>query len=226
MRIHPSILSADFANLQRDIEAIATADAVHVDVMDGHFVPNLTIGLPVVARLREISPIPFDVHLMIERAGDWAPRYADAGAECVTFHIEAAGGVEDAVTIAAAIRASGAMAGVAVKPATAIEPLLDRLDAFDLLLVMTVEPGFGGQSFMADQMPKVEAARAAIAASGIGVLLEVDGGVDTHTLPVARAAGADTFVAGSAVYRGAGDGSAARGASPADRIAALRVAAN
>ncbi|QNE42716.1 ribulose-phosphate 3-epimerase [Frigoribacterium sp. NBH87] len=212
VRISPSILSADFANLERDLGRIATADLVHVDVMDGHFVPNLTIGLPVVERLRQVSPVPLDVHLMIDDADRWAPRYAELGAFSVTFSAEAAA---DAVATARAIRSSGARASIAVKPGTPVEPYLETLDEFDMILVMTVEPGFGGQSFQADTMPKLARAREAVRASGLDVWLEVDGGIDTETIVTAVAAGADTVVAGSAVY----------GGDPAERIAALRAAA-
>ncbi|KQR46952.1 ribulose phosphate epimerase [Frigoribacterium sp. Leaf164] len=212
VRISPSILSADFANLERDLARIATADLVHVDVMDGHFVPNLTIGLPVVERLRQVSPVPLDVHLMIDDADRWAPRYAELGAFSVTFSAEAAA---DPVATARAIRSSGARASIAVKPGTPVEPYLETLDEFDMILVMTVEPGFGGQSFQADTMPKLARAREAVRASGLDVWLEVDGGIDTETIVTAVAAGADTVVAGSAVY----------GGDPAERIAALRAAA-
>jgi len=212
VRISPSILSADFANLERDLGRIATADLVHVDVMDGHFVPNLTIGLPVVERLQEVSPVPLDVHLMIDDADRWAPRYAELGAFSVTFSAEAAA---DPVATARAIRSSGARASIAVKPGTPVEPYLETLDEFDMILVMTVEPGFGGQSFQAGTMPKLARAREAVRASGLDVWLEVDGGIDTETIVTAVAAGADTVVAGSAVY----------GGDPAERIAALRAAA-
>jgi len=212
VRISPSILSADFANLERDLARIADADLVHVDVMDGHFVPNLTLGLPVVQRLQEVSPVPLDVHLMIEDADRWAPRYAETGASSVTFSLEAA---SDPVATARAIRSSGARASVAVKPGTDVEPLLRTLDEFDMILVMTVEPGFGGQSFQPETMPKLRRAREAVDASGLDVWLEVDGGITVDTIGTAVSAGADTIVAGSAVY----------GGEPAERIAALRAAA-
>jgi ribulose-phosphate 3-epimerase len=212
VRLSPSILSADFANLERDLGRIATADLVHVDVMDGHFVPNLTIGLPVVERIQQVSPVPLDLHLMIDDADRWAPRYAELGAFSVTFSAEAA---VDPVATARAIRSSGARASIAVKPGTPVEPYLETLDEFDMILVMTVEPGFGGQSFRADTMPKLARAREAVRASGLDVWIEVDGGIDTETIVTAVAAGADTVVAGSAVY----------GGDPAERIAALRAAA-
>lgn len=197
MRINPSILSADFVNLQRDVQRIESADLVHVDVMDNHFVPNLTFGLQMVGRLQAISPLPLDVHLMISDADRWAPGYAELGAFSVTFHAEAA---DDIVATARALRERGARAGLAVKPGTSVEPYLDLLPEFDQVLVMTVEPGFGGQSFMADTMPKLRALRAAVNAHGLDVWLQVDGGITLDTIAIAAEAGADTFVAGSAVY--------------------------
>ena len=212
-RIQPSILSADFVNMQRDVEAIATAHAVHVDVMDNHFVPNLTFGLEMVKRVQAVSPIPLDVHLMITDVDRWAPGYAELGAFSVTFHAEA---TSDPVALARRLRAIGARAGLAVKPGTDVTPYLELLPEFDQLLVMTVEPGFGGQSFMAEMMPKVATVRAAVNSGGLDVWVQVDGGVTVDTIGIAAAAGADTFVAGSSVY-GAQDA--------ADAIAALRVAA-
>ena len=212
-RIQPSILSADFVNMQRDVEAIATAHAVHVDVMDNHFVPNLTFGLELVKRVQAVSPIPLDVHLMITDVDRWAPGYAELGAFSVTFHAEA---TSDPVALARRLRAIGARAGLAVKPGTDVTPYLELLPEFDQLLVMTVEPGFGGQSFMAEMMPKVATVRAAVNSGGLDVWVQVDGGVTVDTIGIAAAAGADTFVAGSSVY-GAQDAAAA--------IAALRVAA-
>lgn len=195
--INPSILSADFANLERDLAAIATADFAHVDVMDNHFVPNLTLGLPVVQRLVEVSPVPIDVHLMIEDADRWAPAYAEAGAASVTFHTEAA---KAPVRLARELRRLGARVGVALKPASPVEPYLDLLDEIDMILVMTVEPGFGGQSFIEGTLPKLRRARAAIEAAGTGTWLQVDGGVSRATIGRIAEAGADVFVAGSAVY--------------------------
>lgn len=205
VRLEPSILSADFVNLEAEVARIANADAVHVDVMDNHFVPNLTFGPQMVGRLQAVSPIPLDVHLMISDADRWAPGYAELGAFSVTFHAEAA---TDPVALARKLRQIGARAGIAVKPGTAIEPYLELLPEFDQLLVMTVEPGFGGQSFMGDMMTKVRAARAAIDAAGVDVWLQVDGGIALDTIGRAAEAGADTFVAGSAVY-GADDVAAA-----------------
>ena len=197
VRIHPSILSADFANLERDLAAIATADMVHVDVMDQHFVPNLTLGLPVVKRLAQVSPVPLDVHLMVEDADRWAPLYAAAGAASVTFHTEA---TRAPVRLARELRSSGVRAGVAVRPASPVEPLLDLLDELDMILVMTVEPGFGGQSLIEGTLPKIRRARQAIRAAHAPTWLQVDGGVSRATVARIAAAGADTFVAGSAVY--------------------------
>lgn len=197
VRINPSILSADFVNMQRDLERIGTADFVHVDVMDNHFVPNLTFGPQMVRRIQEVSPIPLDVHLMISDADRWAPGYAELGAWSVTFHAEAAA---DVVATARALRARGARAGLAIKPATPVEGYLDLLPEFDQVLVMTVEPGFGGQSFMAETMPKLRALRQVVGADGLDVRLQVDGGITVDTIGIAAEAGADTFVAGSSVY--------------------------
>lgn len=197
LRINPSILSADFVNLERDLGTIANADLVHVDVMDNHFVPNLTFGRQMVGRIQDVSPLPLDVHLMITDADRWAPGYAELGAFSVTFHAEAA---EDPVALARRLRQIGARAGIAVKPGTPIDPYLELLGEFDQLLVMTVEPGFGGQSFMADMMPKLRRASAAVKKAGIDVWLQVDGGINENTIAVAADAGADTFVAGSSVF--------------------------
>ena len=197
VRINPSILSADFVNLERDLHAIASADLVHVDVMDNHFVPNLTFGPQMVSRIQDVSPIPLDVHLMIDDPDRWAPEYAELGAYSVTFHAEAAA---DAVTLARRLRAIGARAGIAVKPGTPIAPLLDLLPEFDQVLVMTVEPGFGGQSFIQETMPKLRLLSAAVARSGLDVWLQVDGGINQDTIAIAADAGANTFVAGSSVF--------------------------
>lgn len=195
--IHPSILSADFANLESELARIASADIVHVDVMDNHFVPNLTIGLPVVDRLQQVSPLPLDVHLMISDADRWAPEYAETGAFSVTFHAEAA---QDPVGVARRLRGIGARAGIAVKPGTSVEPYLEILSEFDMLLIMTVEPGFGGQSFMADMMPKLRTAADAVRRSGLDVWLQVDGGINERTIGIAAEAGATNFVAGSSIF--------------------------
>ncbi|MBX3093557.1 MAG: ribulose-phosphate 3-epimerase [Cryobacterium sp.] len=213
-RINPSILSADFVNLERDIHSIASADLVHVDVMDNHFVPNLTFGPQMVGRIQDVSPIPLDVHLMIDDPDRWAPGYAELGAFSVTFHAEAAA---DSIALARRLRQIGSRAGIAVKPDTAIEPFLELLPEFDQVLVMTVEPGFGGQSFIERVMPKLDALRAAVNRQGLDVWLQVDGGVTVDTIAIAAEHGADTFVAGSSVFN-SGD--------PADNIAALRAAAS
>lgn len=211
--INPSILSADFSRLGEELAAISTADAAHIDVMDGHFVPNLTWGLPVVKRLKEISPIPFDVHLMIEDADRWAPAYAEVGCESVTFHAEAA---IAPIKLARTLREGGARAGMALRPATGVEPYMDMLSELDMLLIMTVEPGFGGQAFLDVTLPKIKRAAAAIEGSGAEVILQVDGGITEETIVRAAEAGATCFVAGSSVY-GADDLEAA--------IAGLRRAA-
>ncbi|TFB99420.1 ribulose-phosphate 3-epimerase [Cryobacterium adonitolivorans] len=211
-RINPSILAADFANLEREFGRISTADLAHVDVMDNHFVPNLTLGLPIVERLLQVSPIPLDIHLMIEDPDRWAPAYAEAGAYSVTFHAEAA---TDAVALARRLRAIGSRAGIALKPGTPVEPYLDLLDEFDQVLVMTVEPGFGGQSFLASTMPKLSLLADAVREKGLDVWLQVDGGITEDTIAQAAAAGANTFVAGSSVFNG----------DPAGQIERLRSAA-
>jgi len=196
-RINPSILSADFVNMQRDLARIATADFAHVDVMDNHFVPNLTFGPQMVERIQATSPIPLDVHLMISDPDRWAPGYAELGAASVTFHLEAAA---DPVALARRLRSIGARAGVAIKPGTAGESLYEILDEFDQVLVMTVEPGFGGQSFMPETMPKLRALVDEARRRGSSTWFQVDGGISDATISQAAEAGADTFVAGSAVY--------------------------
>jgi ribulose-phosphate 3-epimerase len=213
VRINPSILTADFANLEHELDRIATADLVHVDVMDNHFVPNLTFGQRMVESLQRVTPLPLDVHLMIDDPDRWAPGYAEAGAYSVTFHAEA---VADPVALARRLRQIGARAGIAVKPGTPIEPYLELLPEFDQVLVMTVEPGFGGQSFIESTMPKLRLLRDAIAGAGLDIWLQVDGGINEQTIVTAAEAGADTFVAGSSVFN-TGD--------PAAQIAALRAAA-
>ncbi|MFF1572144.1 ribulose-phosphate 3-epimerase [Leifsonia sp. NPDC058292] len=197
-RINPSILAADFVNMERDLDRIASADLVHVDVMDNHFVPNLTFGPQMVGRIQDVSKIPLDVHLMIDDPDHWGLQYAELGAYSVTFHAEAAA---DPIRLARRLRAIGARAGIALKPGTPADGYLDLLEEFDQVLVMTVEPGFGGQSFMAETMPKLASLRQAVTARGLDVWLQVDGGITEETIVTAAENGADTFVAGSAVFR-------------------------
>lgn len=195
--IAPSILAADFARLADESAAVEGADWLHVDVMDNHFVPNLTIGLPVVESLLKVTDIPMDCHLMIENPQRWAPPYAEAGAYNVTFHAEA---TDDPVSVARDIRAAGAKAGLSVKPGTPIEPYLEILREFDTLLVMSVEPGFGGQKFIAEVLPKVGTVRRLVDAGELTIVIEIDGGINADTIEAAAEAGVDCFVAGSAVY--------------------------
>ena len=212
IKIAPSILSADFANLERDIQRIASADYVHVDVMDGVFVPNITIGIPVVACIRPTTKLPLDVHLMIDRPVRYVERFCDAGADLVTVHVEA--DTEEGIHAAIEkIHAKGKRAGIVLKPKTPAEAALPFLEEVELILVMTVEPGFGGQSFMADMMPKLRQLREWIDQRDLACELEVDGGITPKNAPLVIEAGANVLVSGSAVY-GADDIPAA--------IAALR----
>ena len=203
--INPSILSSDFSDLRGELEKISTADMAHIDVMDNHFVPNLTFGPPVVERIQAISPIPLDAHLMIADADRNAPVYAEIGCASVTFHAEAAAAP---VRLARELRRLGAKASLALKPATPIEPFIDLLGEFDQILIMTVEPGFGGQKFLDVCLPKITRTREAISAAGLEIKLQVDGGVSASTIDRVVDAGADVLVAGSAVY-GAEDAAAA-----------------
>lgn len=198
VRITPSILNADLANLASEVGRIPSADLIHVDVMDNHFVPNLTIGLPVVESLRRATTTPLDIHLMIADPDRWAPGFAEAGAASVTFHAEAA---HAPVRLARELRAKGARAGVALNPATPIEACATMLGEVDMVLLMTVEPGFGGQKFLDLVLPKITAIRRLVSAANLDVWIQVDGGVAVDTIERCAEAGADTFVAGSAVYR-------------------------
>jgi ribulose-phosphate 3-epimerase len=207
VQIAPSILSADFARLADEVAAVADADWLHVDVMDNHFVPNLTLGLPVVESLLKVTTLPVDCHLMIEDPDRWAPGYAEAGAASVTIHVEAASAP---IRTLREIRAAGARAGLALNPGTGVEPYADLLAEIDMLLVMTVEPGFGGQSFLDVVLPKVRRARELIKGRDLDVWLQVDGGVNAETIERCAEAGADVFVAGSAVYSADDRGAAVR----------------
>ena len=198
IQISPSMLASDFANLASEAQRVSHADWLHVDVMDNHFVPNLTLGLPVVEALAKATETPLDCHLMIEDPDRWAPGYVEAGASSVTFHVEAA---TAPIRLARELRAKGAKAGMGLRPATPIEPYEDLLPELDMLLVMTVEPGFGGQAFLDVCVPKIRRTRELIDKHGLEMWLQVDGGVSLETIERCAEAGADVFVAGSAVFR-------------------------
>jgi ribulose-phosphate 3-epimerase len=197
IQIAPSLLASDFANLAGEAARVSDADWLHVDVMDNHFVPNLTLGAPVVEALSKSTDTPLDCHLMIDDPDRWAPDYVDAGAGSVTFHVEAAAAP---VRLARELRAKGARAGMALRPATAVDPYEDILPELDMLLIMTVEPGFGGQKFLDVCVPKIRRARELLDKHGLDLWLQIDGGVSMETIERCADAGADMFVAGSAVF--------------------------
>lgn len=198
MHIHPSILSADYANFEKELKGISSADAAHVDVMDNHFVPNLTFGLGLVESLLRVSDLPLDIHLMIENPEGYAPAYAEAGASSVTFHLEAA---QDPIWLARELRKLGAKSAIAIKPNTAVSEVKELLSEIDMLLIMTVEPGFGGQPLIEATLEKISQARSEIRASGLEIAIQVDGGVTEDNIGQLAQLGADVFVAGSAVFK-------------------------
>lgn len=206
VKISPSILASDYANLQSELERISISDMIHVDVMDGHFVPNISIGAPVTAACKKVCDVPFDVHLMISNPLDYAEDFAKAGADIICFHSECDSDTEETID---KILSLGKKAGLAIKPATPIDEVVKYLDKLSMVLVMTVEPGFGGQSFMESTMPKVEAIRKI----NPDIDIEVDGGINAETIKIAAKAGANVFVAGSAVFKSE---------NPAETIALLR----
>lgn len=196
--IAPSILSADFSKLGEEIAEVSHADWIHVDIMDGHFVPNLSFGADITKAAHKSTDQPLDVHLMIENPEKWVDNYIDAGASCVIFHVEA---TSNPGALAQHIRERGVRAGFSLRPGTAIEPYLPHLEEFDQVLVMSVEPGFGGQKFMPDQLEKVRTLRQEIDTRNLDVIIEIDGGISAETIAQAAEAGCDAFVAGSAVYK-------------------------
>jgi ribulose-phosphate 3-epimerase len=213
IRIQPSILSADFANLESEFASISSADGIHVDVMDGHFVPNLTFGLPVVKRMQEISALPLDVHLMIEDLDYWAVKYAELGLYSVTLHFES---VKDVAGTIDAVKATGSRVGLAIKPATPISSIEPYLSMVDQVLVMSVEPGFGGQSFIPASIQKIRDLKSLLMEVSPSTWLQVDGGISAENIQAVASAGVDTFVAGSAVFNSD---------NPAESIARLRALA-
>ena len=206
LKISPSILASDYANLQSELDRISTSDMIHIDVMDGHFVPNISIGAPVVAACKKVCNVPFDVHLMISNPLDYAEDFAKAGADIICFHTECDSDTEQTID---KILSLGKKAALAIKPATPIDEIVKYLDKISMVLVMTVEPGFGGQSFMESTMPKIEAIRKI----NPDIDIEVDGGIDADTVKIAAKAGANVFVAGSAVFKSE---------NPAETIALLK----
>ena len=206
LKISPSILASDYANLQSELDRISTSDMIHIDVMDGHFVPNISIGAPVVAACKKVCNVPFDVHLMISNPLDYAEDFAKAGADIICFHTECDSNTEQTID---KILSLGKKAALAIKPATPIDEVVKYLDKISMVLVMTVEPGFGGQSFMESTMPKIEAIRKI----NPYIDIEVDGGINADTVKIAAKAGANVFVAGSAVFKSE---------NPAETIALLK----
>ena len=213
IKISPSILSADFARLSADVDKVSAAEMLHIDVMDGHFVPNISIGTPVVKSLRKASGMFFDVHLMISDPLKYVAPFVDGGADLITFHVESD---SDPDAVIAAIREKGKIPAISVKPKTPAQAVYPNLDKVGMVLVMTVEPGFGGQSFMADMLPKIKALRQKAGELSLDLDIQVDGGIDLNTAPLAAAAGANVLVAGSSVF-GSGD--------PAAMVKKLREAA-
>ncbi|WP_350257356.1 ribulose-phosphate 3-epimerase [Scrofimicrobium sp. R131] len=197
IRISPSVLNCDMGRFREELQSIDNADRVHVDVMDNHFVPNLSWGLPIVEAAKQSTEVPIEAHLMIENPDRWARSFADAGCEMVTFHSEAAGAP---IRLARELRGAGAKVGLAFKPASAIEPYLDFLDEFDMFLIMTVEPGFGGQKFLPQVLSKTRKLRQLVDQSGIELDIQVDGGINRETVVTAAEAGVNNFVAGSSVF--------------------------
>ena len=199
IKISPSILSSDYGNLSSELKRMEAcgADMLHIDVMDGHFVPNITLGAPIVKCIRKSSTLPFDVHLMISDPYKYIPDFVNAGSDIITFHAEADSDIEKTIDL---ILASGKKAGLSVKPKTPVEAVYPYLDKLSMVLVMTVEPGFGGQSFMKDMMPKVSAVRSEIDRRGLDVDIQVDGGINKDTISIAAKAGANVFVSGNAIF--------------------------
>ena len=197
IKIAPSILSADFCNLQSELEAIKSADLVHVDVMDAHFVPNLTIGAPVVKRIAEVSPLPLDVHLMIDSPDIFSLDYAFKNVESITFHLAAS---RAPIRLARKIREKGIKACCALNPAVGLEGISEILNEFDSVLIMSVEPGFGGQKFLPSQLSKLSTLKKEIEDRGLDIKIEIDGGINKQTIGPACRAGASIIVAGSAIY--------------------------